>query len=209
MANTNIEEIVAVLDTARPRKGDWGQSYSGKKFWPLDPRPEDFNITDIAHSLSLICRFGGHSKFHYSVAQHSVLVAQLAPEELQLQALMHDASESYICDIPRTFKSQLVGYKELEDDVMKAIAERYGFSYPLDPLIKDIDNRMLMTERYQVMNPGPYWSMEDNVKPYRNVVIEQMQPIEAEKLFIESYLGISARQTNQAFSQSLNQVLSK
>jgi len=83
------------------RIGDWIQTYTGKRFWPLDPRPEDVDILDIAHSLSLLCRFTGHTSSFYSVSQHSILVAQEVPKRLRLWALFHDAAEAYIGDIAR------------------------------------------------------------------------------------------------------------
>lgn len=65
------------------RVGDWMQTYSGRAFWPLDPRPEEIELDDIAHALSLQCRFGGHCRWFYSVAEHSIWCALAAvdPEE--------------------------------------------------------------------------------------------------------------------------------
>lgn len=166
------------------RVGDWGQSFRGEKFWPLDPRPEDIHIVDIAHALSLVCRYNGHCKFHYSVAQHSVLCSQAAPEHLRLEALMHDASEAYLCDIPRNFKSALKGYAELEERMMNVIAKKYGFNWPVSPLVKEIDNRVLLTEKLFVLNPGPGWNLDKSYSPYSDLEIKSIQPLEAEKQFL-------------------------
>jgi hypothetical protein len=57
------------------RAGDWIQTFSGRRFYPADPRPDDMDIGDVAHALSMVCRFNGHVRFHYSVAQHAVLSA--------------------------------------------------------------------------------------------------------------------------------------
>ena len=83
------------------RKGDWFLTYTGRQFWPLDPRPEDICIRDIAHHLSLCCRFNGACRVHYSVAQHSVMVANILPAPLRFWGLMHDATEAYVGDMVR------------------------------------------------------------------------------------------------------------
>ena len=99
-------------------RGDgWITTYTGQHFYPLDPRPHEVNMLDIAHALSMICRFNGHTQFFYSVAEHSIRCAYHAHEqwpdriELQLAALLHDASEAYLCDIPRPVKLQLPDYR--------------------------------------------------------------------------------------------------
>src|SRR5271156_4912831 len=79
----------------------WIQTFTGKKFYPFNPKPQDIDIRDIAHALSNICRFTGHTKRFYSVAEHSRNVAKLVPAHMKLQALLHDASEAYLCDIAR------------------------------------------------------------------------------------------------------------
>lgn len=86
------------------RKGDWMQTYTGRKFWPLNPRAEEVYIEDIAHSLALSCRFNGHCKVFYSIAQHSVLVSQIVKPTQQLIALLHDSAEAYLGDIIRPIK---------------------------------------------------------------------------------------------------------
>lgn len=73
---------------------------------------DDIDITDIMHSLSFINRYNGHTKFPYTVAQHSVYVAQLEYKHSQnarqaLAALLHDAAEAYIGDIVRPLKNTL------------------------------------------------------------------------------------------------------
>lgn len=57
------------------RIGDWMQTYTGRAFWPLDPRVDEIDIDDIAHSLSMQCRYAGHCLRFYSVAEHSVWCA--------------------------------------------------------------------------------------------------------------------------------------
>jgi hypothetical protein len=90
------------------RKGSWQQTFTGRQFWPCDPRPEDVCLEDIAHHLALMCRFGGACRVFYSVAEHSVRVAELVwdrtngDREAALAGLLHDASEAYLVDIPKT-----------------------------------------------------------------------------------------------------------
>src|SRR4051794_15527189 len=87
------------------RRGGWITTFSRRQFWPLDPHSDEIHIEDIAHSLSQQCRFGGHSRSFYSVAQHSCLVSALCKANDALWGLLHDASEAYLGDIPRPLKS--------------------------------------------------------------------------------------------------------
>lgn len=106
-------------------RGDWIQTYSGRAFYPLAPYPQDVCIEDIAHALSQLCRFGGHCRRFYSVAEHSVLLSRVVVPEFQLWALLHDASEAYLVDVPRPIKKQLPAYVEAERRVMAAICARF------------------------------------------------------------------------------------
>jgi hypothetical protein len=136
--------------------GGWQQSFTGRQFWPLDLQVEHLDIRDIAHSLSLQCRYGGHSRRHYSVAEHSLLVAELCAcvtasgsmgTKLELAALMHDASEAYLLDLPRPLKKSIDGYEEIEERCMRVISEKWGFSYPLPEPVKVADQMAVSIEK--------------------------------------------------------------
>lgn len=155
---------------SQDREGAYIQTYSGTRFYPLDPRPEDINIADIAHALSNICRFTGHTKHFYSVAQHCVLMSRFVGHEHKLAALMHDASEAYLADVSRPVKmlGALDSYHVIEHGVMTAIADKFGFQYPLHESVKEADSRMLFTEKRDLMRPMD-WGYE--VKPYKLPII--------------------------------------
>lgn len=149
------------------RKGDWITTYTGKSFWPLSPSVEDVNINDIAHSLSNLCRFNGHCVNFYSVAQHSVLISTLVPEQDALWGLLHDASESYLCDIPSPLKKlpEFEAYRQAETRVMNVICDAFGLARDEPSSIKIADRRMLVTEaRDLTFTEGRGWLMK--VEPY-------------------------------------------
>lgn len=135
------------------------RTYSGKYFNPCDPDSSLIEIEDIAHALSMQVRFGGHLPTFYSVAQHSVLTRQLVKPDpkLELTALMHDASEAYLIDVPRPVKEQLSNYKEIEDRLMKVIAEKFGFIWPFPPEVKDADEKMLRNEWEAIKLQNKNW----------------------------------------------------
>ena len=133
----------------------WLQTYSGVQFWPLAPRPEDIRLVDIAHSLAMQCRFGGHVLEFYSVAEHSVRIARELPDDLKIWGLLHDAGEAYLTDIPKPLKPHLPEYNGFEDEVLKAVAQRFDLSWPIPEKVMYLDVVMLATEQRDVMAPPP------------------------------------------------------
>lgn len=123
------------------------QTFSGKKFDVVDCTLDDIQIIDIAHGLSNICRFGGQIPQFYSVAQHSVLMADEASTGLRLSALLHDASEAYMGDMCRHLKDILgEHYVAVEHKLMEKIAEKFQFTWPMPPELKWLDRDMVETE---------------------------------------------------------------
>lgn len=112
----------------------------------FEPTLEMICIEDIAHALSNQCRFGGHLPEFYSVAEHSCYCAQLVKDEHKLAALLHDASEAYLVDIPSPIKARLSNYKEIEEKLMHIISEKFGFGYPLHNDVKIADASALVAE---------------------------------------------------------------
>ena len=135
-------------------------TFTGRHFDPMQIRTEDICIEDIAHALSLMCRGGGHLKYFYSVAQHSLTCAAEAKargwsERLQLACLLHDASEAYISDIIRPVKANLTGYLEIESRIMEKILEKFNLSDLTEEerrMWKQIDDEMLYYELKNLMS---------------------------------------------------------
>ena len=143
------------------RYGDWMQVHSGARFYPLDPRPDEIDVADIAHALSLLCRYGGHVDRFYSVAEHCVLMSYAVAPEHALAALLHDATEAYVVDVPRPLKRYLTNYREIEALVWNAICLRFRLAGDLPAEVKDADDRILLTERDALMSNTRYpWMLE-------------------------------------------------
>lgn len=163
-------------------RGDWMQTYTGRTFYPLDPRPEDIDARDIGHALSMIIRFGGHCRRFYSVAEHSLIIADHVPESDALWALLHDASEAYVNDLVRPLKYALPAYRRIESKVMIAI--RKHFRLPAKPdSIKQVENRLLLTERQQLMAPPPKPWFVDDLEPLP-VNIQCLDPATAKQAYL-------------------------
>lgn len=140
------------------RIGDWLCMASGTAFYPLDPRPEEILIDDIAHALALLCRFGGHCRTFYSVAEHSIrgtraLRERGASKRLQRAFLLHDASEAYVVDLPRPIKRMLPQYGDMEKLVERAIYDRFDVLHEPEDVatVKHMDEVMLATEKRDLM----------------------------------------------------------
>lgn len=131
----------------------WIQTYTGLRFWPLKPDAAQVCILDIAHALSMKCRYSGHTSEFYSVAEHSVLVSQNVPDELALWGLLHDAAEAYLPDIARPIKPMMTGFKAVEDGVMRAVCDRYGLPVEEPAEVKEVDMRICLDEKARLMKP--------------------------------------------------------
>jgi hypothetical protein len=127
------------------------RTYTGKYFNVFEPRKELIDIVDIAHALSNQTRFGGHLPVFYSVAQHSYLCSMYADAGHSFAALMHDASEAYLLDMPKPIKDRLPDYLALEARLMEIIADKYKFEWPLSKQVKDIDREVLELEWESIM----------------------------------------------------------
>lgn len=170
------------------------RTYTGRAFQPLSPNPDDICIEDIAHALSLNCRFTGHVRWHYSVAQHSVLCSEIVEPELALTALLHDASEAYLSDIARPIKQQPEFgevYLRFEGELERAIAKRFDLQYPLPVEVKTADNLLLVTEARDLMYGTKGWDpFLAAIEPMEQK-IEKWTPEEAEDRFLARYSELS------------------
>jgi hypothetical protein len=179
------------------REGDFMATYTGRKYWPCDPRPEEVFIEDIAHSLSLQCRYAGHCILHYSVAEHSVLIARwLRAKYGPLTAfygLLHDAPETYCVDVPRPLKPWLANYKEIEQRNWLAISQRFGLTAEIPDIVHEADTRIIGDELVN-MRPMP-WHAKHN-KPL-GVKIGCWSPQDAEQEFLWTFEAL-ARDTEQS-----------
>jgi 5'-nucleotidase len=139
------------------RKGDWILVYpSAGAYWVLDPRPEEVHLEDIAHHLSMLCRYNGGVREFYSIAQHSCIVSDNLPWDLAAQGLMHDAAE-YVCgDMVRPVKKNVVGYDGVEELNARAIGTAFGMDLVnLPALVHEADMRALFTEKRDLRPPEP------------------------------------------------------
>ena len=179
------------------RLGNWLQTFSGIQFFPLDPHPDEILIEDIAHSLSNQCRYAGHTNTFYSVAEHCYRMSFIVPKKDALWALLHDASEAYLVDLPRPLKhySKLGEiYIMLENRVMRVVAERFDLPTPCPASVHRADNIMLSTEQRDLMkiSPKPWVETE---KPLKGVIFP-INPCAAELMFLERFAELEQTGTN-------------
>jgi hypothetical protein len=159
---------------------------SGAWFDFCAPASSAFTIEDVAHGLGNICRYSGQCKRFYSVAEHSLLVSEVAVG-FEFEALLHDAAEAFLGDITRPLKQMLPDYKRIELEVERAILDRFGVSWPLPPQIKQADLRVLAAEQRQIMPEGTDgWVRGQKVEP-ASVVVRHLSPEEAKKAFLTRF----------------------
>ena len=182
---------VETLEDARKPVPGWMQTASCGQLCPARPEASKICLDDIAQSLSKICRFNGHCRGFYSVAQHSVLVSYLCPTK-PMAGLLHDAAEAYVGDVVAPLKPLLIGFDAIECAVAECIAGVFGV-IAADfhcPEVKRADMVALATEKRDLMGPEP-WPWHPLPEP-TGLHINPLLPAEAYALFKARYWELTS-----------------
>lgn len=181
----------------------WITTHSGETFDFSAPALEAIHIRDIAQALSQICRFTGHTRAFYSVAQHSVLVSHIVPPEQALAGLLHDAQEAYVGDMSTPLKMCVPDFRVVEDRVWQAVATRFGVDPVLPLEVKHADLVLLATERRDLLaRDGRLWDSLDNIVPMMDR-IDPWDPPQARARFLERYAAIAVQAYNARHAPAL------
>lgn len=198
-----------------PRGGAWLQTTSGGAWLAESPEAYDYDAHEIGHALSCLGRFAGHAREFYSVAQHSVHVAEIATtdertrgmngsEILQLGrlALLHDAAEAFCVDMPAPIKRmpEMEGYRHLIARVERAICARFASQIAMqaggeagsrrrlhDAIVAHADLVALATEKRDLLGPTPWDDQWQHLPPANVRVIRALDPMEASLLFCDAW----------------------
>lgn len=170
-------------------------TFTGKAFRPLDPKPEDIDLADIAHALSLKCRWGGHCPSFFSVAQHSCIVARALLDEgrggdVALWGLLHDAAEAYWPDVPRQVKFAVPEFAHRELAILQAVTSYFALPWPVPKSVHEMDGRVLVTEARELFDPTPnlglfFEPLDRGITP--------IAPEVAERQFLLAYETLTAK----------------
>lgn len=190
----------------------WCETYKGHRFYFDDSRipSNTYDVEDIAHALGMSCRYGGHTQFFYSIAEHVCLIAQHVYDHAKrpgpksgpqipywtdqyeracaaLQLLHHDDPEYVLGDIVSPFKKELSDYKRKESLVERQIAVTFGLEYPNPPFVKYFDHQILVDERAQAMRPtANIWETTQGNRGL-NVKLHGLNPSDAKAWYLDMH----------------------
>lgn len=166
------------------------QTASGKHFNYASPDPAAIDIYDIAQALARESRFNGHTGQCYCVAQHSAMASLIVPPEFAKEALLHDATEAYMKDLPSPLKALLPDYKKIEARVDQVIRKRFGLPARMSPEVKRADMILLATERRDLMGvSADTWPCLEGVAPLSEV-IRPMDEFHAQRFFLNRFIDL-------------------
>lgn len=183
------------------RYGGWIQTFTGVEFYPADPRIEDFSLVDIAHSTALQCRWLGHCKWHFSIAQHAVLVSLYlesigATYQEQFEGLHHDDNEAYLRDIPSPLKrmEEYANHRYFEHEMDKLIREWLGLPERehWSEVVRHADMVLLVTEASQLLPHHGWWQVDGLPEPW-DVTLRRMDPQEAASAYLSRHSDLKFR----------------
>jgi len=166
------------------------QTRYGVRFDFNNPKVEDVLIEDIAHALSMQCRFTGHTSQFYSVGEHSLNVSNMCSTDYKLVGLLHDASEAYLTDLATPIKDIIPQYKEIEEKITRVVFEKFGLVYNDIHYIKLADTHALKVEATTLIGEVSEWAMHEvdtSMIDDSNVYIECMSPEEAKEQFLRMF----------------------
>lgn len=176
----------AVHQCSAEELGPWMQTFTGKRYSFLKPTPEMIDIVDIAHALAHTCRFGGHVKHFYSVAQHSVNVSLTVEPKFAFEALMHDAHEAYVGDVLKPFKELLDSYAYLSGIASDVVRKAFNLPIVVSDHVRGWDTRWLGHEAWQLM-AGDKSDWQNRCEQIAKMRIVPATPFYAEKMFLERF----------------------
>lgn len=183
------------------RNMSWLQTFTGRRIDLFHPDPRDIDIIDIAHALSHECRYAGHVKTFFSVAQHSVLVSEYCDGKDALWGLLHDASEAYLGDVVKPLKvsGAFRQYRILERRMQAAVCSRFGLPMKEPRSVQQIDKAMVAIEARDLLAPlHPDWR---ELNCTLALTIRPETPEQACRTFLERYCDLTGELT-LAFTQS-------
>jgi hypothetical protein len=152
----------------------------------MEPRPQEILVEDIAHALSMLCRFNGHGKEFYSVAEHSLHVAAIVSPPNKKWGLLHDAAEAYLSDIPSPVKKELKNFQEYENNLLLVISQKFNLEPEIPLEVKDADEILLATEKIALMGPEPAsWDLKQSALD--PAIIKCYTPMAAKRKFLEFF----------------------
>ncbi len=161
------------------KKDAFIRTYTGIDFHIFNPKEEEIDIRDCAHSLSMNCRFNSHTPNFYSVGSHSLIGASLIAAPFKKQFLCHDFTETYIGDCVTPIKRRMENFVKMEHKIEKVLNKKFGLPYPFPPQIKEMDNLMLRMELVYLMGVPNKWGekfpmtkrefLAEANKPYKQV----------------------------------------
>lgn len=178
----------------KPNHPYWLATNAGNIMDLLQPNVDEITIEDIANNLGKICRFNGQLKQWYSVAEHCVKVSQMVPERYKLQALLHDAAEAYVCDVPTPLK-RLLGerYTSIEDNVSRAIGVKFGVELvDLPKVVKDADRALVVSERNALQDKPQTWGDEyEDTLIYPFFMRQYSTPDMATRCYLQTFKALT------------------
>jgi hypothetical protein len=198
IAQEIADRVDAYYDAQR-REGDFTETYTGVRFYACDPRPYEVVLEDIAHALSMLCRFGGHASQFYSVAQHSAITAFLLNHNgespfVQLLGLAHDFTEAYIADLPTPLKRNLPEYVAIENPLFDVIWQSFGLRMPTaeeHAKVKAVDTALMQYEACRLGLNKTEWATD---QPFGNVLVPE-SPLDFKPIIITLFNDIYAEVT--------------
>ena len=180
-----------VFPVVRSSRGSWILTNSGRHIDLPNPNPEAIAIGDIALGLSRECRFSGQTRSFYSVAQHSVLTSLIVPQEFALEALLHDATEAYLLDLPSPLKRLVPGYARIEQVFDRVLRKCFGLPEEMSPPVHQADRILLATEKRDLMpDDRTPWPILEGVEPLPERIVP-WTPERSMGLFLRRFAELS------------------